>query len=98
MTDMSGSRLWPLALMGWLAAYPPETQDEQPGASPMLEEQEAERSADEAARPGQRTAWLRAARQRYAALTPEERHAQRQAQEVQRRAGFGPRSVDPMRG
>ncbi len=98
MTDMSGSRLWSLALMGWLAAYPPEAQGGQPGRAAMLEEPEAERSADDALRPGQRTAWLRAARQRYAALSREERQALRQTQAVQRRAGFGPRLPDPMRG
>jgi hypothetical protein len=92
MTDTPGSRLWPLALMGWLAAYPPETQDGRPDRRPMAEERDA---AVEASRPGQRTAWLRAARQRYAALTPEERQSLRQTRAVRRRAGLGP---DPFRG
>ena len=82
MTDMPGSRLWPLALMGWLAAYPPDTGKDDALRVAGLEEREAEICASE--RPGQRTAWLRAARQRYAALSPEER----QQRHLQRRAGF----------
>jgi hypothetical protein len=83
MTDMPGSRLWPLALMGWLAAYPPDTGKDDTLRVAGLEEREAEPCAAER-RPGQRTAWLRAARQHYAALSPEERQQRHQ----QRRAGF----------
>ncbi|MDJ0387632.1 hypothetical protein QMO56_05865 [Roseomonas sp. E05] len=77
MTDMPGSRLWPLALMGWLAAIPP-----LPGeadAQPVAVQDEAERhDRCEHPQPGSRTAWLQAARARYAALSPEERDRLRQ--------------------
>jgi len=81
MTDMTGSRLWPLALMGWLAAFPPVSKEA--AAAPRVEEaEETERCAQGAA--GQRTAWLRAARIRYAILSTEERDSLRQARRAAR--------------
>lgn len=36
MTDMTGSRIWPLALLGWLAAVPAATRSgEAAGAAPQ---------------------------------------------------------------
>jgi hypothetical protein len=72
MTDIPGNRLWPLALMGWLAAFPPLARDAsaQPAAEPL---EAASESGDPALRAGARTAWLRAARDRYAGLSAEER-------------------------
>jgi hypothetical protein len=72
MTDIPGNRLWPLALMGWLAAFPPLARDA--SARSVVEPLEAARdSSDPGSRAGERTAWLRAARDRYASLSVEER-------------------------
>ncbi|MCQ4160959.1 hypothetical protein NON00_13575 [Roseomonas sp. GC11] len=72
MREKSGSRLWPLALMGWLAAYPPADQDNALSAIPAVEDQDGDHLVTRLGE-GQRTAWLRAARARYAALPVEER-------------------------
>lgn len=82
MTDMTGSRLWPLALMGWLAAFPPAPREAAAAAPPVEEAEEAERCATTGG--GQRAAWLQAARARYAALTAEERAQLRQARRAAR--------------
>jgi hypothetical protein len=72
MTDIPGNRLWPLALMGWLAAFPPLPRDA--SARPATEPLEAaSESGDPALRTGERAAWLRAARDRYAGLSAKER-------------------------
>lgn len=84
MRDMTGSRLWPLALMGWLAAYPPVGKDARAETVPGFEEPETTRCR--AATGGERTAWLRAARQRYAAMPAEQRAALRQARRAEARA------------
>lgn len=90
MTDMSGLRLWPLALMGWLAAYPPAPKDASGETPPGLEEAEADRTrtgqAAPAARPGSRTAWLGMSRARYAHLTDEERARLRAERRAARQA------------
>ncbi|WBV43212.1 hypothetical protein [Pseudoroseomonas cervicalis] len=77
MRDMTGSRLWPLALMGWLAAYPPVDRDARAETVPGMVEPDSSRCR--AAAEGERTAWLRAARQRYAGMPAEQRAALRQA-------------------
>lgn len=82
MTDMTGSRLWPLALMGWLAAFPPVPKDAAAATPPVEEAEETERCAGPST--GQRTAWLHAARARYAALTAEERDSLRQLRRAAR--------------
>jgi hypothetical protein len=69
MTETPPNRLWPLALMGWLAAFPPAGREAvaQPATGP---------AGVEAARaPGARTAWLRSARALYAPLSAMERAA-----------------------
>ena len=68
MTDTPPNRLWPLALMGWLAAFPPagrEAAAAQPPEAPRYE----------SGAPGSRTAWLRDARALYAPLSAPERAA-----------------------
>lgn len=96
MTDMSGLRLWPLALMGWLAAYPPVTKDA-PSEPPGLEEAEAERAealragsrpSAGGATPGTRTAWLGTSRALYAGLSDEERARLRAERRAARQAGL----------
>lgn len=87
MTDMSGLRLWPLALMGWLAAYPPATKDAPNETPPGLEEAEGERAQAGQPRPGTRTAWLGMSRARYAQLTDEERARLRAERRAARQAG-----------
>jgi hypothetical protein len=67
MTDSPPSRLWPLALMGWLAAFPP-TGREAAAQSPTPPHLET-------GAPGSRTAWLRDARALYAPLSAPERAA-----------------------
>lgn len=84
MTDMSGLRLWPLALMGWLAAYPPVSKDAPDRALAELQDSETERGSE--ARPGSRAAWLGAARARYAALSAEERARLRAERRAARQA------------
>jgi hypothetical protein len=67
MTDTPPNRLWPLALMGWLAAFPPagrEAAAQTPNPSAIRYETGA---------PGSRTAWLRDARAMYAPLSSLER-------------------------
>lgn len=81
MRDMTGSRLWPLALMGWLAAYPPVGKDASAETMAGFEEPETTRCRTSAE--GERTAWLRAARQRYASLPAEERAAIRRARRAE---------------
>ncbi len=39
MTDHPPNRLWPLALMGWLAAFPPQGQDKSADAPDLPLEQ-----------------------------------------------------------
>jgi hypothetical protein len=70
MTENPANRLWPLALMGWLAAFPPSSASATTGMlspAPQLE----------AGVPGSRTAWLRDARALYAPLSSLERAALR---------------------
>ncbi|MFC3125019.1 hypothetical protein ACFOD4_08100 [Pseudoroseomonas globiformis] len=76
MTDTPGSRLWPLALMGWLAAIPQLPREAEQEASPPVLAEEARR--------GQRTAWLTAARARYAELSAEQRDRLREARRASR--------------
>lgn len=68
MTDTPPNRLWPLALMGWLAAFPPGGRDA--AAAPA-----SSAPRYEAGTPGSRTAWLREARALYAPLSAPERAA-----------------------
>ena len=84
MTDMSGSRLWPLALMGWLAAIPPLPREADAKPVALQEDGEHSRHCGRAS-PGERTAWLQAARARYAALSPEERAQLRQQRRAEAR-------------
>jgi hypothetical protein len=67
MTDTPPNRLWPLALMGWLAAFPPAGRDA--AAAPL------DTPRVETGTPGGRTAWLREARALYAPLSAPERAA-----------------------
>ncbi len=67
MTDAPANRLWPLALMGWLAAFPPV------GKEAAAQTPEPIRSRYESGTQGSRTAWLREARALYAPLTAGER-------------------------
>jgi hypothetical protein len=67
MTDTPPNRLWPLALMGWLAAFPPGGRD--------AAAQTPDTPRVEVPSPGSRTAWLRDARALYAPLSAPERAA-----------------------
>lgn len=67
MTDTPANRLWPLALMGWLAAFPPVAKEA------AAQTAEPARLGYETGAPGSRTAWLRDARAMYAPLSPLER-------------------------
>ncbi|MXP64841.1 hypothetical protein E0493_15925 [Roseomonas sp. M0104] len=84
MTDMPGSRLWPLALMGWLAAIPPLPSDAE-HQPPAVQDDAEHRGRRDDARPSERAAWLGAARARYAALSPEERKQIRQQRRAESR-------------
>ncbi|HWL79342.1 MAG TPA: hypothetical protein VNR89_00175 [Roseomonas sp.] len=86
MTDMPGSRLWPLALMGWLAAIPPLPNDADAQPVAVQDDTEQHGRCDDA-RPGERTAWLQAARARYAVLSAEERQRLRQQRGAEARRG-----------
>jgi hypothetical protein len=68
MTDTPPNRLWPLALMGWLAAFPPIGRDA--AAAPLRDPPRFK-----AGTAGSRTAWLRDARALYAPLSAPERAA-----------------------
>ena len=85
MTDIPGTRLWPLALMGWLAAIPPLPNDAEARAAPVQDEEGQDRCGGHP--PQERVAWLQAARARYAALPPEERDRLRQERRAARAEG-----------
>ncbi|PHK95091.1 hypothetical protein CR162_10095 [Pseudoroseomonas rhizosphaerae] len=95
MTDKSGLRLWPLALMGWLAAHPSVEKEAAAEAPPGFEEEAEGRHAAPprgAARagapvPGARAAWLGTSRALYAHLSDTERARLRAERKAARRAG-----------
>lgn len=67
MTDIPPNRLWPLALMGWLAAFPPA------GREAAAQTPDPATIRYESGNLGSRAAWLRDARAMYAPLSATER-------------------------